>query len=345
MPWKYLAVGGTEMGRNGSDNSTTSLSQGSDLSQYSPSSPRTPMSFDPASAYTATSPFSSVSYAPDPLVPQHAVTVRTDQDQPLVEKPTPTSLHWSPNTELVKLYKLIIVKGFEPYLELLPQYSATPDTPQIVNLDSPKEHAKGLYRCQYPGICPGSGKFKRLADLDRHYKNVHDAATESFACDYLRCTRSSEPFTRKDHYRDHLRDFHKEDLGSYKRPKDENWPEKQREWLSERRLSPNWWRCSRCLIRVQVKEHGYQCPTCKSPCDESRIKHREEKHRSNTASASNPQWDVPTMSFQPSVCISCEGSGWVTTTTSELEPCPSCQRVQQYPYEQGIWGGTTYNIN
>ena len=59
-----------------------------------------------------------------------------------------------------------------------------------------------------------AGAFKRLADLQRHYAQVHSGAMvkESYVCDYPRCSRRREPFGRRDHFRDHLRDFHCEDI-------------------------------------------------------------------------------------------------------------------------------------
>ncbi|KAH8820935.1 hypothetical protein F5884DRAFT_661509 [Xylogone sp. PMI_703] len=320
------------MGRIASDNSNSGLSQGSDWTQYSPSSPRTPLSYGSA--------YQTVAYATESSMSQHSSTAQGGQSLYGLERQTPESLQWGPDTKFAERYQFVVEKGSEPYLQLLPQYQADNVTPQRVYLDDPKMGPKGPFQCQYPGHCPGTGKFKRLADLDRHYKNVHSAATETYPCDYLKCTRLSEPFTRKDHYRDHLRDFHKEDLGSYKKPKDANWPEKQREWLSERKLNPNWWRCSRCLIRVQLKDYFYQCSTCKHSCSEDRIKHREEVFGINgTTSAPSAQWQVSTMPYQQPVCMLCGGAGWITLNTGQTQNC-SCQ---QYTYDDGTWDNTEYN--
>jgi hypothetical protein len=89
-----------------------------------------------------------------------------------------------------------------------------------------------------------------------------------FPCDYGQCVRgASEPFTRKDHYRDHLRDFHKEPIGcakGEKTAKDRNkWPVAQKTWLDERRYNSKWWRCAKCLVRVNISESGYECRACK----------------------------------------------------------------------------------
>ena len=51
---------------------------------------------------------------------------------------TPSSLGWLPDTKLWKLYKFVVTKGKEPYLELLPDYVWTRETPERVYLDQPK---------------------------------------------------------------------------------------------------------------------------------------------------------------------------------------------------------------
>lgn len=86
-------------------------------------------------------------------------------------------------------------------------------------------------------------------------------------CDYSNCARSSDTFGRKDHYRDHLRDFHKEDMP---RPKDES----KGTWKDERKISPRWYRCTKCLKRIIVKECGWTCSGCKLDCEDDRRKAR-----------------------------------------------------------------------
>jgi len=48
---------------------------------------------------------------------------------------TPTTLGWTPDTPLPKLYKFWLKKNVEPYLELLPHWEVTSQTPQRVYLD------------------------------------------------------------------------------------------------------------------------------------------------------------------------------------------------------------------
>ncbi len=117
--------------------------------------------------------------------------------------------------------------------------------------------------------CPQK-PFARSADLDRHYKQVHtlDTKKEQFFCDYPKCPRSGDPFYRKDHCRDHLREYHREDM-SKRGVVSES-------WLEDRIIKPRWWRCSRCLIRVEVAVNNWDCPGCKMQCEHDRIKRRTE---------------------------------------------------------------------
>jgi hypothetical protein len=77
---------------------------------------------------------------------------------------------------------------------------------------------KGGFSCQ----CTASGgkTFSRLADLERHYKNVHVSVEKKdlFLCDHLKFERSKNmiAFTRKDHLCDSHRDCHKEAIGCAK---------------------------------------------------------------------------------------------------------------------------------
>jgi len=74
----------------------------------------------------------------------------------------------------------------------------------------------------YQRLHPGSDGMLlgRSADLERHIQKLHSPGTPTgmCGCDYKRCRRhsstvpSSEGSTSRDHYRDHLRDFHKEDI-------------------------------------------------------------------------------------------------------------------------------------
>ncbi|KAG5926588.1 hypothetical protein E4U42_003153 [Claviceps africana] len=124
--------------------------------------------------------------------------------------------------------------------------------------------------CLYPGC--NAKPFKRRADLDRHYKHRHaaDAQKVSFSCDYPRCSRRKDPFYRLDHFRDHLREFHKEDI-------EKRGGSVDRDWLGDRRVSSTWWRCCKCLSRIYIEHNGYECPGCKTSCQ---AKRKEVRRRS-----------------------------------------------------------------
>ncbi|KAK0648186.1 hypothetical protein B0T16DRAFT_326177 [Cercophora newfieldiana] len=126
--------------------------------------------------------------------------------------------------------------------------------------------------CRVPE-CNGKA-FPRQADLDRHTRMLHDAP-KTYACDYLKCSRSvnGTPFNRQDHFRDHLRDQHKEDLLRRSVRPDADWWNSR----SNRAVSNGWWRCSRCLMkRVVIDVDGYSCPGCGNTLELERQKYREK---------------------------------------------------------------------
>ncbi|KAK0707589.1 hypothetical protein B0H67DRAFT_647759 [Lasiosphaeris hirsuta] len=121
--------------------------------------------------------------------------------------------------------------------------------------------------------CPDKG-FGRSADLERHNKQVHtsDDKKAKYICDYRKCLRHKQPFFRQDHFRDHLREFHKEDLPRRGVKPDSKW------WKGRalRAIFGGWWRCNRCLAhRVDIRRDGYVCPGCGNHCELERQKYRE----------------------------------------------------------------------
>jgi len=158
---------------------------------------------------------------------------------------------------------------FLPYFELLDNWTPTYQTSIKVYLDAPKGYEKNQFPCQDPGTCEGKQTvFGRPAALGCHYKNVH-AEKDIFPCDYPKCPRNQEPFSRRDHYRDHLRDFHKEDIVCAKGEKSSRYKAR----LTEPTVSTRNWRCSKCLMRNFVA-NGWDCVSCKGPCEEDRRRNR-----------------------------------------------------------------------
>ena len=258
---------------------------------------------------------------------------------------TPRSLGWPPDFPTLELYSFVIIKGEEPYLKLQSRMTITPDTPEIVYLDPRytffryqtaaasnsvyRKHDK-LYTCQFPGGCVGKQTtFTRHADLERHYINVHASTSQdsTYACDYGSCQRSNDPFRRKDHYRDHLRDFHKEDLGAAYGQKTAidiaKWFERQKIWLAERRVQPHWWRCPKCLLRVHVAKDGWVCRICKVKCEGDRRTAREKLQEDPNAQHSDSK-----SSHRP-YCTICYNTTWVEVTKDPLRwiACPNCQNA------------------
>ncbi|KAI1118546.1 hypothetical protein F5Y14DRAFT_218124 [Nemania sp. NC0429] len=126
----------------------------------------------------------------------------------------------------------------------------------------------GMFVCLKPECARG---FRRKADLERHYLQCHTPADKKvkYPCDWKRCQRGKDPFHRRDHLRTHIRDYHLEDLMR----RGSAGGEKQR-WWAGRVVSPSWWRCARCLVRVKIQEHGYTCWTCGTGCEMERQQHR-----------------------------------------------------------------------
>ena len=133
--------GGTAMGWNLSDQSSSSKT--SDGNTYSIGSPGamslggySPGNYENSSYATdyAGAAFSSVSFDnPSSSPSQYPYPKNHDN-----ARVTPTTLGWTPDTQLWKVYKFVVVKGKEPYLELLPGCNVTYETPMRVYLDHPR---------------------------------------------------------------------------------------------------------------------------------------------------------------------------------------------------------------
>ncbi|KAL9949337.1 hypothetical protein ACHAQF_005388 [Verticillium nonalfalfae] len=92
---------------------------------------------------------------------------------------------------------------------------------------------------------------------------------EMFHCDYAACPRRTEGFSRKDRFRLHLQETHKEDVNK-KGGKIED------SWLDSRKMSAKWWRCTKCLDRIKIEEHGWECPKDNLKCETRRREYREK---------------------------------------------------------------------
>jgi hypothetical protein len=212
---------------------------------------------------------------------------------------------------------------------------------------------KNYFPCLYPGVCDEK-IFKRPADLERHYRNVHGGPDqkEEFYCDYPPCKRLRGPFTRKDHFRDHLRDYHKEDIGCAKGEKQldkKKWIKRQEAWIEERKIVADWWRCPKCLHRVHIAESDYKCQICTTTCDQER-KDRMDAVRTVEATRQKPTPQAPTTSNSIGLenskygytaaapvaattyganCASCGDFGWIWNEREGTYDGCLCQQLLQ----------------
>ncbi|KAI0474379.1 hypothetical protein F4859DRAFT_88950 [Xylaria cf. heliscus] len=165
--------------------------------------------------------------------------------------------------------------GQDPYWKLKPGLEPTDQRPAMraPEADTSSTHAhpqriESMYLCLDRGC---QKKFRRKADLERHLAQTHTPKEKKlkYPCDWKRCQRAKEPFGRRDHQRDHYRQYHHEDL----MPRGSSGREGPR-WWDSRQINRDWWRCARCLSRVKVEDCGYTCPRCKISCETERQYYR-----------------------------------------------------------------------
>lgn len=184
--------------------------------------------------------------------------------------------------------------------------------------------------------------FGRQADLHRHYMNVHADVKDKFPCDYEKCPRARDAFGRKDHFRDHFKCYHKEDIGPAPGERgrggkeSRNRQQARESWLAERRISEKWWRCAHCLVRNYVAEVGWICSSCKGACEEDRRAAREGVTSTDSYTVTTPY----------PACGSCSGHGWVDNGYGAWLSCGNCQPTQEsttepYPYDNSGYGFTS----
>lgn len=266
---------------------------------------------------------------------------------------TPSSLGWTDATHTGSYNCRAGTRGQEPYLELIPQIAQTPATPFRVYFDPPRyvrtrsiatqltpsdrHPSDGVFQCQYPG-CDRRlwNSFKRQSDLDRHFRSVHVTEPEhTFHCDYPRCTagRNLLPFTRKDHYREHLRDYHKEDTGGFKGIG----KGASIQWFKERIIKHDRWRCTSCLVMIFPQQDGWECITCKKPCETDRMHFRggygtgepdpREAPAEAVQDATYMQSSVDPLVGRITACYTCAATGYpgyVYDGYSQWVDCPDC---------------------
>jgi len=145
--------------------------------------------------------------------------------------------------------------------------------------------------------------FTRHYDLERHFATLHQGDKERgdkspVYCDYPKCPHK-EGF-RKDHCREHYREYHAEDLIKRSQPKHtkpkrgHKKPETIEEFIAPRlrNLDLSWWRCSKCVQRVKVNDHGYTCPGCHGACEPQRVESRQRFLKSGNNESSKTERDA-----------------------------------------------------
>ncbi|KAI1462767.1 hypothetical protein F4805DRAFT_452595 [Annulohypoxylon moriforme] len=160
--------------------------------------------------------------------------------------------------------------GLGPRWILKPGYTPSANFPETIAIEPTPEvprsanDASGKHVCLEPHC--NATPFKRKADLQRHYLHRHRSINQKkpYPCDWKKCQRSKEPFFRLDHCREHLREFHREDLI----PRGSN--KESEKWWESRIVDPKWWRCAKCLSRIPIDGKHFECAKCKTTCEPER---------------------------------------------------------------------------
>ncbi|CAD6453366.1 ce465734-bef3-400c-882c-6c393666cd6e [Sclerotinia trifoliorum] len=164
----------------------------------------------------------------------------------------------------------------------------TEDSVDTVDSQSALKRFLDDFTVSYPchmRTCPDhQSGFSSQELLVHHYELVHGESY--YLCDYPSCqsqtgsaimSGSKIRFLRCDFrgseqdYRQHLRDFHKEDINMLESKLSNIEPSE----LNGSRLQADWWRCHKCLRRVIIQNEGYTCKDCKAICEPIRITARQ----------------------------------------------------------------------
>ncbi|KOS23239.1 hypothetical protein ESCO_003478 [Escovopsis weberi] len=220
--------------------------------QFNTSEPISRFNSSGGSSYASSLPESPLPGSPPCLHQESPILARSSPYMPYLDVPTPdtpcsvSSFHGSPALSAA-------------------EFTTSPTISESKPITSGRDYP---VCCLHPGC--DAKPFKRRADLDRHYKHKHapPSLKDAYHCDYPRCGRRRDPFHRRDHFRDHLRDFHKEDI-------EKRGVHVKEDWFEGRNTAQTWWRCTKCLKRVSISRHGFECPTCKTACQARRKEARK----------------------------------------------------------------------
>ncbi|TLS28153.1 hypothetical protein PpBr36_01910 [Pyricularia pennisetigena] len=182
--------------------------------------------------------------------------------------------HWPQQQQYHDVHDLQ-AKSTSTMDELWPSEAANEPPVQTVQPTTPEEgpsSPKRLYRCPYEGC---DSVFDRSANLTRHVlkSKKHVIADDSsdkpeiFHCGFRICQRAGrDAIPRKDHCREHLRNFHKQDL--YKRGEN-----LKADWLEECLIDKTYWYCNKCLTRNSTVDVSspWRCSRCGTKCEPERV--------------------------------------------------------------------------
>lgn len=115
--------------------------------------------------------------------------------------------------------------------------------------------------CLYPNCV--AEPFDTHDNLNRHYRRAHlshlsNRRYDTFRCDYENCERSSIPFDRLDALCGHLRTAHKE-------PIQKKGDARNSTSIADYIDYADWWRCPKCLQRIESNQESNDCSSCESP--------------------------------------------------------------------------------
>ncbi|KAI9777144.1 MAG: hypothetical protein M1835_005314 [Candelina submexicana] len=150
-----------------------------------------------------------VSYSP--VSPQQSY----NYSEPSHNMPEPaTNTMQAPEGFPPGMYKLIQDAGEGIYWLLKPAYRVYSHLPQTIMVSSSSNKANQFVCLWHLNeSCSSKGKFKRKADLQRHYDTCHVEHPAVWDCTMPKCGRTGlNGFSRKDHMWEHLRQYHRVDV-------------------------------------------------------------------------------------------------------------------------------------
>lgn len=145
---------------------------------------------------------------------------------------------------------------------------------------------------------------------------------EKFRCDYPKC-QHEDPL-RKDHCREHYREFHMEDLVKRGGKADNTETET---WWERRNILKSWWRCCKCLQKTRTSE-GWRCKSCGQQCEQDRQMMRKRLLAESMEDDQNVGFSTafsdPAGTYV-SQCVACE-DGWIyDDKTRHWQKCQVCK--------------------